>query len=211
MPAFNPDCVDCPRLASHLAHVRERYGTYYARPVPPFGDPQAKFLIVGLAPGMHGANRSGRPFTGDHAGILLYRTLHAHGFASRAESVSRIDGLELRNCRVTNAVKCLPPQNKPVPEEVRSCNRFLKSEFELLPTTSVILALGTIAHRAVIQAFGLRQSDYRFSHTAEFSLPNGHRLIDSYHCSRYNTQTGRLTPAMFDQVIRKAVSLLHVS
>lgn len=210
MPAFNPDCVDCPRLASHLAHVRERYCNYFARPVPPFGDPRAQLLIVGLAPGLHGANRSGRPFTGDHAGILLYRTLHAHGFASRAESVSRNDGLELHNCRVTNAVKCLPPQNKPVPDEVRNCNRFLKSEFESLPATAVILALGTIAHRAVIQAFGLRQSEYRFTHSADFSLPNGHRLIDSYHCSRYNTQTRRLTPAMFDRVIEKAASLLPI-
>lgn len=204
MPQFSPHCVDCPRLASHLAHVRERFAGYHARPVAPFGDPRAKFLIVGLAPGMHGANRSGRPFTGDHAGILLYQTLHQHGFSNQPEGTSRDDGLQLNNCRITNAVKCLPPQNKPTPQEIRACNRYLKTELEHLPDDAVVLALGQIAHRAVLQAIGCRQAEYPFAHGAQHRLPSGLRLIDSYHCSRYNTQTGRLTKAMFDKVVARA-------
>lgn len=205
---FNIHCVDCPRLASHLAHVRERYAGYYARPVPPFGDAAARLLVVGLAPGMHGANRSGRPFTGDYAGILLYRTLHKHGFASQAEAVSRQDGLELKNCRITNAVKCLPPENKPTTEEIRICNRFLRTELENLPERAVILALGLIAHKAVLQALGLRQTKYPFGHATEYLLPDGRQLVDSYHCSRYNTQTGRLTDAMFDRIMARARRLM---
>jgi len=208
MPKFSIHCVDCPRLASHLAHVRERYSGYYARPVPAFGDPQARLLIVGLAPGMHGANRSGRPFTGDYAGILLYQTLHKHGFASQAEAVSRDDGLELRDCRITNAVKCLPPENKPTTDEINACNRYLRTELEQLAAGTVVLGLGQIAHRAILRAFGLRQSAYGFAHAAVHALPNGLRLVDSYHCSRYNTQTGRLTAKMFDAVVAKASGLL---
>ncbi len=208
MPEFNIHCVDCPRLASHLAHVRERFNGYHGRPVAPFGDPQARLLIVGLAPGMHGANRSGRPFTGDFAGILLYQTLHKHGFASQAEAISRNDGLELRNCRITNAVKCLPPGNKPESVEIRACNRYLQTELLALPVGALILALGGIAHKAVLQAFKLKQVDYAFGHGAVHRLPNGYVLIDSYHCSRYNTQTRRLTPSMFDQVVARARQLL---
>lgn len=208
MPDFNIHCVDCPRLASHLAHVRERFRGYHARPVPPFGDSDARLLIVGLAPGMHGANRSGRPFTGDHAGILLYRTLHRHGFANQAEAVSRDDGLALQNCRITNAVKCLPPENKPSPDEIRACNRFLVTEIERLPEKAVVVALGQIAHKSVLQAMKLRQAEYVFGHGAEHRFPNGLRLLDSYHCSRYNTQTGRLTEAMFAKVIRRARALV---
>lgn len=208
MPEFNIDCVDCPRLASHLAHVRERCAGYYARPVPAFGDAKARLLIVGLAPGMHGANRSGRPFTGDYAGILLYHSLHKHGFASQAKAVSRGDGLKLYNCRITNAVKCLPPENKPTSDEIRACNRFLRTELERLPDDAIILALGLIAHKAVLQALGLRQVDYKFGHAAEHRLNGDRRLIDSYHCSRYNTQTGRLTEAMFDKVVARARKLV---
>ncbi len=208
MPEFNIHCVDCPRLASHLAHVRERCAGYHARPVPPFGDARARLLIVGLAPGMHGANRSGRPFTGDYAGILLYHSLHKHGFASQAKAVSRGDGLKLYNCRITNAVKCLPPENKPTSDEIRACNRFLRTELERLPDDAVILALGLIAHKAVLQALDLRQVDYKFGHAAEHRLGGGRRLIDSYHCSRYNTQTGRLTEAMFDKVVARARRLV---
>jgi uracil-DNA glycosylase family 4 len=208
MPKFSTHCVDCPRLASHLAHVRERFHGYHARPVEPFGDDQARLLIVGLAPGMHGANRTGRPFTGDYAGILLYQMLHKHGLANRAEAVSRDDGLELHNCRITNAVKCLPPENKPTTDEIRTCNRYLKSELEVMPEGTVILALGSIAHKAVLQAFKLRQVDYAFAHAAEHALPSGRRLIDSYHCSRYNTQTRRLTEAMFDNVVARVRTML---
>lgn len=208
VPEFNIHCVDCPRLASHLAHVRERCAGYHARPVSPFGDAKARLLIVGLAPGMHGANRSGRPFTGDYAGILLYRSLHKHGFASQAKAVSRNDGLKLYNCRITNAVKCLPPENKPTSDEIRACNRFLRTELERLPDDAVILALGLIAHKAVLQALDLRQVDYKFGHATEHRLSDGRYLIDSYHCSRYNTQTGRLTEAMFDKVVARARKLV---
>ena len=208
MPEFSIHCVDCPRLASHLAHVRERFSGYHARPVAPFGDGNARLLIVGLAPGMHGANRSGRPFTGDFAGILLYKTLHKHGLANQPEARCRDDGLRLHNCRITNAVKCLPPENKPTTDEIRTCNRFLRTELERLPPKAVILALGLIAHKAVLQAFKLKQAGYSFAHGASHELPNGSRLLDSYHCSRYNTQTGRLTEPMFNQVVARARKLL---
>ena len=194
------ECRACPRLAGHLAEVRQQHPDYHAKPVLPFGDETPRLLIVGLAPGMHGANRTGRPFTGDYAGILLYDTLHRFGYASRADAVSLDDGLRLTGCRITNAVKCLPPQNKPEPAEVRRCNVHLKAELDPLPRRSAILALGAIAHQAVLMAYGLRRADYVFAHAARHTLPAGHALFDSYHCSRYNTQTRRLTSEMFRQV-----------
>ena len=157
---------------------------------------------------MHGANATGRPFTGDHAGILLYRTLHEFGFASRPESRAADDGLVLRDCRVTNAVKCVPPGNKPRPEEIRNCNSYLAVELAGLRAGAVILALGAIAHDAVLAALGLPRSKHRFAHGAEHDLPNGVRMIDSYHCSRYNTQTRRLTTAMFREVVGQAATAL---
>ena len=204
---FDKDCRDCPRLSKFLDDVNERYPDYYCRPVPPFGDPAARFLIVGLAPGMHGANRSGRPFTGDHAGILLYQMLHKYGFASADESVSVDDGLQMMDARITNAVKCLPPDNKPVGAEINTCNTFLANELQQLPENSVVMALGGIAHRAIIKACGWRQADFKFAHAALHDL-EGFRLLDSYHCSRYNTNTRRLTPAMFDDVFAQARKLL---
>jgi uracil-DNA glycosylase family 4 len=197
---FDSDCRACPRLALFLDEVRERHPDYHARPVAPFGDPAPHLLIVGLAPGMHGANRSGRPFTGDHAGILLYQTLHQFGYASAPQSVSANDGLQLIGCRITNAVKCLPPANKPEPAEIRECNRFLAAELAGLPAHASILALGQIAHQAVLRALDLKLKDYPFSHASDYRLPNGRRLVSSYHCSRYNTQTRRLTPDMFAAV-----------
>lgn len=193
-------CTACPRLAGFLVEVRQQHPAYHARPVPPFGDPQARLLIVGLAPGMHGANRSGRPFTGDHAGILLYETLHRYGFASHPMSVAVDDGLELSDCRITNAVKCLPPQNKPEPAEIRVCNRYLAEELRAAPEARLILALGLVAHKAVLMALGQKQSAYAFGHAARHELPDGRILFDSYHCSRYNTQTRRLTAASFAAV-----------
>lgn len=193
-------CVACPRLAGFLCEVRLQHPAYHARPVAPFGDPRARLLIVGLAPGMHGANRTGRPFTGDHAGILLYQTLHRFGFANRAESLAADDGLELLDCRITNAVKCLPPQNKPEPAEISTCNRFLSDELQDSPELRVILALGGVAHKAVLLANGLKQSALAFAHGARHVLDNGQVLIDSYHCSRYNTQTRRLTSESFAEV-----------
>jgi uracil-DNA glycosylase family 4 len=180
--------------------VRETHETYHARPVPPFGADSPRLLVVGLAPGMHGANRTGRPFTGDHAGILLYDTLHRYGYANRPQSVALGDGLELLGCRITNAVKCLPPENKPLPAEVRLCNGYLRGELESLAPASAILALGAIAHQAVLMAFGVRRAEYPFAHAAQHELPGGRTLFDSYHCSRYNTNTRRLTEAMFHDV-----------
>ena len=209
MPSFDPECRHCPRLAGHLEQVRRDHPGYYARPVPPFGDPRARLLIVGLAPGLHGANRSGRPFTGDHAGIILYQTLHRFGLASAPESVSREDGLRLKDCRITNAVKCLPPANKPTGGEIRACNDYLRAELEALPAGAVVLALGTVAHQAVLRAWGLRLRDHPFAHGAVHEAGPDRRLLDSYHCSRYNTQTRRLTGAMFDRVFETATRLLR--
>ncbi len=168
--------------------------------MPAFGADVARLLVVGLAPGMHGANRSGRPFTGDYAGILLYATLHQFGFASHAGSADPDDGLTLIDCRITNAVKCLPPENKPLPLEVRTCNPYLRHEIDAL-NPRVVLALGVVAHRAVLMALGLRQDSHRFAHGAEHAVSDRLTLVDSYHCSRYNTQTRRLTSAMFESVM----------
>ncbi len=198
--SFDPDCRACPRLAHFLDEVRARHPDYYARPVPAFGDSRPGLLIVGLAPGMHGANRSGRPFTGDYAGVLLYQTLHRFGYASAPVSASADDGLTLIDCRITNAVKCLPPANKPEPGEIRACNRFLADELNDLPRHACILALGQIAHQAVLRALSLKLGDYPFAHASDYRLPDGRRLVSSYHCSRYNTQTRRLTPEMFAAV-----------
>ena len=197
---FSPQCRDCPRLAGFLDEVGGKYPKYHARPVAPFGDPRARLLIVGLAPGMHGANRSGRPFTGDFAGILLYATLHKFGFASAPQSVSADDKLKLIDCRITNAVKCLPPQNKPELAEVKECNKYLAAEIAAMPKGGAVLALGTIAHQAVLMAAGVKPSQLPFRHSARHALPSGLALFDSYHCSRYNTQTRRLTAAMFEAV-----------
>jgi uracil-DNA glycosylase family 4 len=206
------NCSDCPRLAGFLAGVRSSRPEYHARPVPPFGDPRARLLIVGLAPGMHGANRTGRPFTGDYAGILLYETLYAFGFGSQPESLAADDDLRLIDCRITNAVKCLPPENKPEPAEIRTCNHYLAAELQAAPEVRVVLALGLVAHKAVLMALGLKQSALVFGHGARHALPphelapsgsRGRILIDSYHCSRYNTQTRRLTSADFQDVFCK--------
>ncbi len=181
---------------------------YYCRPVPPFADPAARFLIVGLAPGMHGANRTGRPFTGDHAGILLYQMLYEFGFSTGPESLAADDGLTLTNCRITNAVKCLPPDNKPVGAEINECNQFLANELESMPDGSLLFALGGIAHRAIVKAVAARQADFKFAHAAEHDLAGRYTMLDSYHCSRYNTNTGRLTTKMFRDVFAKARDIL---
>jgi uracil-DNA glycosylase family 4 len=205
---YDPGCRRCVRLAAFLDSVRREEPGYFCKPVPPFGDAEARLLIVGLAPGMHGANRTGRPFTGDFAGILLYQTLYKFGLSNSPVSVSADDALELVRTRITNSVKCLPPQNKPLPAEVMECNRYLQAELAQSPQARVILALGAIAHHAVLRAHGLRGGDYRFAHGAEHALSGGRVLLDSYHCSRYNTQTRRLTTAMFEAVIERAVALL---
>jgi uracil-DNA glycosylase family 4 len=205
---FDLDCRRCARLAHFLDAVGRDYPVYHARPVPPFGDERARLLVVGLAPGMHGANASGRPFTGDHAGILLYDTLFRFGFASHRVSRAVDDGLVLSDCRITNAVKCLPPRNRPTGDEVKACNGFLAAELAALGSGGVVLSLGSLAHQAVLRALDLRLRDHPFGHGRESSLPDGLTLLDSYHCSRYNTQTRRLTEEMFHAVFARARVLL---
>ena len=208
------DCKQCPRLSSFLQAVKTKHPDYHARPVSAFGDTHPKLLIIGLAPGMHGANRTGRPFTGDYAGILLYQTLHKFGFATRPESVSADDGLQLTGCRITNAVKCLPPENKPIPQEIKQCNQYLAAEMNAFVQNNgmAVLALGTVAHQATLMSLQLKLKDYPFGHGAihHLSLGNGLKLYDSYHCSRYNTQTKRLTPEMFESVFDKIVADLNL-
>ncbi len=208
---FDLNCRRCPRLALFLDEVGAEYPDYHARPVAPFGAKKIELLIVGLAPGMHGANATGRPFTGDHAGILLYQTLFDFGLSNKPVSLSIDDGLKLKNCRITNAVKCLPPQNKPTTDEVKICNDFLQQELAELKPGTVVLALGAIAHGAVLRALGLKLAEYRFGHAAEYALPKGLWLLDSYHCSRYNTQTKRLTAEMFADVFARAKVLMGKS
>ena len=200
---FDINCRACPRLAQFLDQVHDAHPHYYTRPVPPFGDACAWLLIVGLAPGMHGANRSGRPFTGDHAGILLYRTLHQFSFSNREKSVAVDDGLILTGCRITNAVKCLPPHNKPDTGEVKQCNLYLAAELATLPPQAAVLALGAVAHKAVLLALQVSGKHAPFAHGRVHNLAAGMRLYDSYHCSRYNTQTRRLTADMFAAVFAR--------
>ena len=207
---YDPACRRCPRLASFLAAVKREYPAYWCKPVPPFGERGARLVVVGLAPGMHGANASGRPFTGDYAGILLYATLHAYGFATQPTGTARDDGLRLIDCRITNAVKCLPPENKPAPMEVRTCNDYLRVDLASVPEGGAILALGRIAHDSVLRALEARPSTHLFAHGARHRIEFGGKtltLFDSYHCSRYNTNTGRLTPEMFRDVFKSIQSL----
>ncbi|MEC9374794.1 MAG: uracil-DNA glycosylase [Pseudomonadota bacterium] len=205
---FSINCRRCNRLAEFLDDLRVKYPDYHNLPVPAFGPTDAQLLIVGLAPGLHGANATGRPFTGDYAGLLLYETLFKYGFSSQSESVAADDGLTLINCRITNSVRCLPPGNKPIGEEVNLCNSYLSQDLTRVPKGGVIIALGVIAHRAVIKSQGLKLSDYPFSHGAEASIPGSKYLISSYHCSRYNTQTKRLTSDMFSDIFITAKSYL---
>lgn len=205
--SFHPDCARCDRLVAFRTQSRIDHPGYFGRAVPSFGPAGAPLLIVGLAPGMHGANATGRPFTGDYAGILLYQTLFDLGLASSPVSEHAEDGLRLIGCRITNAVRCVPPQNKPVGAEINNCRPYLIEELEAVPPGGVLLALGKIAHDQVIRALGLRVAAYKFAHEAVHDLPGGLQLVDSYHCSRYNTNTRRLTPAMFESVMRRARDL----
>lgn len=205
---FDPYCQECPRLACFLKEIKAAYPNYHALPVAPFGDPKAKLVIVGLAPGMHGANASGRPFTGDFAGILLYKTLYEFGFSSHPESLARDDGLTLHGCRITNAVKCLPPNNKPIASEINNCNRYLTLELQRLPDNTVILALGRIAHLAILKAFTLKQKQFPFKHGHVHHVSESKTVVNCYHCSRYNIQTKRLTSEMFTEVFQIIMNLL---
>ena len=205
-----PDCPRCPRLVSFRAASRVREPGWFNAPVPSFGDPDGRLLIVGLAPGLQGANRTGRPFTGDYAGDLLYATLLEYGFASGVYRASPDDGLKLVDCRISNAVRCVPPQNKPEPREIAACRHFLSNEIATLPGLRAFLALGTIAHDAVLAALGLRRPLFRFAHGAVHALPDGRLLADSYHCSRLNTNTGKLTVAMFEEVFAALLERLDL-
>ncbi|HET7203213.1 MAG TPA: uracil-DNA glycosylase [Steroidobacteraceae bacterium] len=209
-PVYDPDCTLCPRLAAFLDEGKRIHPDYFCAPVPSFGDPDARLLLVGLAPGFHGANATGRPFTGDYAGILLYETLYEFGLSTAPVSVSADDGLRLIGCRISNSVKCVPPQNKPLPVEIANCNRYLAAELARVADGTVLLALGAIAHNAALRALGLKAGPYPFAHGAEHALPRGLRLVDSYHCSRYNTNTRRLTVEMFREVVGRAASLAGI-
>jgi uracil-DNA glycosylase family 4 len=205
---FDLHCRQCPRLNTFLTEVKQQYPHYHARPVAPFGDQQAQLLIVGLAPGLHGANATGRPFTGDYAGLLLYQALYDFGFSNQPVSQSLTDGLELNNARITNAVKCLPPQNKPTGTEINLCNTYLQAEIKTLPQKSVLLALGGVAHNAILKAYQLKLSYAKFAHNAQHRLPDQRYLIDSYHTSRYNIHTKRLNSEMFADVFKGIKTLL---
>jgi uracil-DNA glycosylase family 4 len=194
------DCQLCPRLVEFRRKNQEKFPDFHNGPVRPFGPLNARLLIVGLAPGLKGANATGRPFTGDYAGDLLYDTLKKFGFAKGTYDKRPDDGLELVDCRITNAVKCVPPENKPTGPEANACRPFLISEFDAMENLSAILCLGQVAHQAMLRTFGLKLSSLKFAHQASHKMENGITLFDSYHCSRYNTQTYRLTPEMFENV-----------
>lgn len=200
-PADPPlDCGKCSRLVDFRHANSEKHPDWHNAPVPSFGSANCTLLIVGLAPGLQGANRTGRPFTGDYAGDLLYPTLLKFGWAKGTYKQSANDGLKLKKCRITNAVRCVPPQNKPVGAEQKACRPYLVDEIDALPKLKTILALGRVAHEAIVATFELKKSAYPFIHGAKHPLPNGTMLTDSYHCSRYNLNTGRLTTEMFESV-----------
>ena len=206
-PAPPPDCDLCARLADFRLANRARFADWHNAPVASFGDPAARLLVVGLAPGLRGANRTGRPFTGDHAGEILYQTLIRYGFAQGDYQATPDDGLELIDCRITNAVRCVPPENRPVGGEIDACRRFLAGELGSAPP-QVVLPLGSIAHGSVIRALGLRLSALPFRHGAIYRPAGKPILAPSYHCSRYNLNTGRLTPAMFTEVFGRIRALV---
>lgn len=202
-----PDCRLCPRLVEFRERNRAALPAYFNGAVAGFGAAAPWLLIVGLAPGLHGANRTGRPFTGDYAGDLLYETLDRYGLSRGTYGKEADDGLELIGCRISNAVHCVPPQNKPTPEEAATCRPYLRTEIAANPELEVLIALGAIAHDAVLRILGVRKAAYPFAHGAVHRLPGGLTLVDSYHCSRYNTNTRRLTPEMFHRVFEIALSL----
>ncbi|MBS0503044.1 MAG: uracil-DNA glycosylase [Proteobacteria bacterium] len=205
------DCPRCPRLVAFREELRAEYPDWWNAPVPAFGDPEAWLVIVGLAPGKHGANRTGRPFTGDYAGDLLFETLGKFGLASGSYDADPNDGLRLNGTIICNSVKCLPPANKPLPAEIAHCRPFLADQLAALNKARVYVALGQIAHQSAVKLLGGRPSTHKFAHLAEHQMPGGAVLIDSYHCSRYNQNTGRLTAAMFEAVFARALELRQMS
>ena len=206
------DCADCPRLAAFRASNRAEYPDWSNAPVASIGESHARLMIVGLAPGLRGANRTGRPFTGDYAGDLLYRTLLEFGFASGIYDRRPDDGLKLVDCAIVNAVRCVPPQNKPTPEEIAACRPYLVGAIGALPRLCALVALGRIAHESTLRALGRRLAAHAFAHGAKHDLGAGAPVVfDSYHCSRYNTNTGVLTPQMFREVFARARDFLNTT
>jgi uracil-DNA glycosylase len=205
------DCPLCPRLAALRDSCRADHPDWWNAPVPAFGDPHARLVVVGLAPGKEGANRTGRVFTGDFSGDLLFATLGKFGWANGTYERRADDGLELRDVTILNAVKCLPPQNKPLPQEAHNCRLFLKSAVAALPNAQIFIALGEVAHQSVVKVLGGKLPKARFAHLAEHRVPSGKIVIDSYHCSKRNIMTGRLTEEMFSDVFERAAELLAMS
>ncbi|MGE4323723.1 MAG: uracil-DNA glycosylase [Sphingobium sp.] len=201
------DCPLCPRLVDLRAACREEHPDWWNAPVHAFGDSDARIAIIGLAPGKHGANRTGRPFTGDYAGDLLFGTLAKFGLLEGRYDARPDDGIRLKDIVIVNSVKCLPPQNKPLPEEIRTCRGFLAQAVDMLPHARIFIALGQIAHQSAVKVLGGKLPKARFAHLAEHRMPDGRRLIDSYHCSRYNQNSGRLSAEMFEAVFARAVEL----
>lgn len=205
-PEPSRDCPLCPRLAAFREDQRIAHPDWHNAPVPSFGDEAGWLAIVGLAPGLQGANRTGRPFTGDFAGALLYQTLLKFGLAEGSYEARADDGLRLTGAIIVNAVRCVPPQNKPTPEEIRTCRSFLAPALAALPHLKVVVALGQIAHQSAVKALGGKLPKCRFGHLTEHRMPSGVVIIDSYHCSRYNQNTGRLTPGMFEEAFAQAMA-----
>jgi uracil-DNA glycosylase len=205
-PEPAPDCPLCPRLVAFRHENEQKYPEWFNGAVPSFGPSTARLLIVGLAPGLKGANRTGRPFWGDYAGVLLYGTLLKVGLARGHHDVETPEALSLVDCMITNAVRCVPPQNKPKPDEIRECRQFLIGRMAALPNMRTLLAIGRIAHDSLLDTFALRKRDFPFAHGARHTLPNGLALFDTYHCSRQNTNTGRLTTEMFEAVVAAAAA-----
>lgn len=201
------DCPRCPRLVALREELRAAYPDWWNAPVPAFGDPDGWLGIIGLAPGKHGANRTGRPFTGDFAGDLMFATLAKFGFTQGKYESRADDGLQLNGAIIVNSVKCLPPENKPTPEEARTCRPFAQAQVDVLPNARIFIALGQIAHQSAVKILGGKLPKCRFGHLAEHRMPDGRVLIDSYHCSRYNQNTGRLTTEMFEAVFERALEL----
>lgn len=211
LPASEPplDCPLCPRLAGFRHACQAEFPSWWNAPVPSFGDPEAWLGIIGLAPGKHGANRTGRPFTGDFAGPLLFETLDKFGLSAGKFNAKIDDGVRLKGAIIINSVKCLPPENKPTPEEIRTCRPFLEKAVGMLPKARIYIALGQIAHQSAVKALGGRLPKCKFGHLNEHRMPSGTILIDSYHCSRYNQNTGRLTRKMFEAVFERALALAN--
>ena len=204
------DCLLCPRLVQFRKENQNKYPLYHNAPVEPFGSLNAEILIVGMAPGLNGANQTNRPFTNDYAGDVLYPALKKHGFAQGCYNRRKDDGFELIGVRVTNAVRCVPPQNKVIGDEVKTCGKFLADEISAMPNLKIILSLGTVSHNAVLRILGYKQAEYKFSHGAVHRLPlHNLTLLDSYHTSRYNINTGVLTYDMFDAIVQKLGDLLN--